>query len=609
MTLQQLRDKAHELPLVPGVYLMRDREGKVIYVGKAKALKNRVSQYFANLASHTAKTRRLVENICDFETIYAKTEFDALLLENTLIKRYKPKYNILLKDDKGYPYVRLPQGEYAAFGIAPARRDDGARYFGPYGGRGAAKAAIETVRETFGLPSCSRVFPRDIGRERPCLMLHLGKCCGVCTGKISAQQYAELLHQSTLLLEGKSEALAESLEKKMQERAEAMDFEAAALYRDRLRAVQKLGRSRLVTGVTLSDVDVLGCAVRSRRAAVTVLSYAGGSLIDKKTEFFDALEEEDLPDLLESFAKQYYTRAENAPRELALDREIDDCSGVEELLSSLRGRRCTVLFPKRGEKAAMVRLAADNARLELEALETREQRSHKTLALLGEMLGLGAEPKRIEAFDISNTAGSDAVASMTVFLDGNARRGAYKKFKIKGAAGGDDYGAIAEVVGRRLDRALGGDESFLPLPDLLLMDGGAGQTAAAQRELARRGLSLPVFGMVKDSHHRTRALVAADGKEIGLSAVPAVFALVGRIQEETHRFAVAYHQDVRAKNARRSPLDDIEGVGPARRKRLLRMFGSMAAIRRASVQQLSQAVPRDVAQNIADYFSHKEERE
>ena len=608
MTLSQLRQKAHELPLVPGVYLMRDKNGQVIYVGKAKVLKNRVSQYFANLASHTAKTRRLVENIDDFETIYAKTEFDALLLENTLIKRYKPKYNILLKDDKGYPYVRLGKGEYATFSIVPARQDDGARYFGPYGGRGAAKAAIDIVRGTFALPTCTRKFPRDIGKERPCLMLHLNKCCGVCTGSVSPEQYAELLRQSALLLEGKGDDLAHAMEEKMNERAEALDFEGAAQLRDRMRAVQKLGRSRLVTGVTLSDIDVLACGLRGTRAAFALLSYGGGSLMDKKVQFFDGLEEQDLPDALGSFIKQYYSRAGNAPRELALDRDIDDREGVEALLSSLRGRRCSVLVPQRGEKLQMVRLAADNARLELEALETREQRSRKTLVLLGEMLGLEKTPRRIEAFDISNTAGSDPVASMTVFEDGAPKKSAYKKFKVKLAAGGDDYGAMAEVVGRRLDRALGGDESFLPLPDLFLMDGGAGQTHVALQQLMQRGVTVPIFGMVKDSHHRTRALVAADGREIGIVSTPAVFALIGRIQEETHRFAVAYHHDVRAKNARRSALDGIPGLGETRRKQLMRHFGTVSAIRRASADELAAVVPRNVAEEIVRHFSEKEQK-
>ena len=608
MTLSQLRQKAHELPLVPGVYLMRDKNGQVIYVGKAKVLKNRVSQYFANLASHTAKTRRLVENIDDFETIYAKTEFDALLLENTLIKRYKPKYNILLKDDKGYPYVRLGKGEYATFSIVPARQDDGARYFGPYGGRGAAKAAIDIVRETFALPTCTRKFPRDIGKERPCLMLHLNKCCGVCTGSVSPEQYAELLRQSALLLEGKGDDLAHAMEEKMNERAEALDFEGAALLRDRMRAVQKLGRSRLVTGVTLSDIDVLACGLRGTRAAFALLSYGGGSLMDKKVQFFDGLEEQDLPDALGSFIKQYYSRAGNAPRELALDRDIDDREGVEALLSSLRGRRCSVLVPQRGEKLQMVRLAADNARLELEALETREQRSRKTLVLLGEMLGLEKTPRRIEAFDISNTAGSDPVASMTVFEDGAPKKSAYKKFKVKLAAGGDDYGAMAEVVGRRLDRALGGDESFLPLPDLFLMDGGAGQTHVALQQLRQRGVTVPIFGMVKDSHHRTRALVTADGREIGIVSTPAVFALIGRIQEETHRFAVAYHHDVRAKNARRSALDGIPGLGETRRRQLMRHFGTVSAIRRASADELAAVVPRNVAEEIVRHFSEKEQK-
>ena len=599
MTFEELKEKAHRLPLEPGVYLMHDKSGEIIYVGKAKVLRNRVSQYFADLSSHTLKTRRMIASIDWFETIFARTELDALLLESTLIKKHKPKYNILLKDDKGYPFIRLESGPYPRFSVASRRTEEG-RYFGPFGGRGTANLAVRLLTETFRLPSCGRRFPRDIGKERPCLRHDLHKCCAVCTGGVSEEQYAELLRQCVLVLEGKSEHLEQELQAEMERCAEALEFEQAAACRDRLAAVRKLGRSRVVLAAAGADVDALAFGVRGARACVTRLSYMDGQLADKKTVFFDGLDEGDAADALESYILQYYARAGKAPRELYLSHPLENEQVVGDFLSGLAGRKCVLRVPQRGEKLRQVELAEENAALELAEAEDYERRTGKTLSALQELLDLPAPPRRMEAFDISNTAGDAPVASMTVFADGQPRKSGYKKFQIKTAVGGDDYGAMAEVLGRRLDRALAGDEHFLPLPDLLLMDGGAGQVSVALAELQKRGLDIPLCGMVKDGHHRTRALVTADGRELGLTARPAVFALIGRIQEETHRFAVTYHQDKRGAQMRAGALDGIPGLGPERRKLLLRAFGSVRAVRAATEEQLCAVVPKNVARAVLD---------
>ncbi|MBR5538005.1 MAG: excinuclease ABC subunit UvrC [Clostridia bacterium] len=605
MTFEELKEKAHRLPQLPGVYLMHDRGGTVIYVGKAKSLRNRVSQYFADLASHSVKTRRMVSNIHSFETIFANSELDALLLENTLIKKYKPKYNILLKDDKGYPFIRVSKEAFPRLSVAGRREKDGAQYFGPYGGRGTANMAIRLLSETFLLPSCSRKFPRDIGKERPCLQLHMNKCCGPCTGDLTQEAYQDIIRQCIQVLEGKSDQLEARLLEEMEQAAEEMRFEQAAVFRDRIRAIQKLRQSRIAVVTGGADTDALAFAVRGSRACIVRLSYRGGILVDRSRVLLDGLDESDAADTLESYLQQYYTALNWAPKTLCLSHEIDDRQAMEEYLTGLRGSKCTVQLPQRGEKRREVQLALDNAALELAEADDAEQRTGKTLTLLRDMLDLAEVPVRMEAYDISNTAGTDPVASMTVFCNGKPLKSAYKKFKIKTAVGGDDYGAMAEVLGRRLDRALAGDEGFLPLPDLFLIDGGQGQAAVAQTELEQRGVHIPLYGMVKDDHHRTRALVDAHGREFGISATPAVFSLIGRIQEETHRFAVEFHRSLRSKGMRKSSLEGIPGVGPAREKALLKRFGTVRAIKQATLEDLSDLLPRDVAQAVYDHFKEK----
>lgn len=606
MEFEQLKQKAHDLPRTPGVYIMKDKTGTIIYIGKAKSLRSRVSQYFANLASHTAKTRQMVSRIDSFETIFADSEFEALLLENTLIKKHKPKYNILLKDDKGYPFVAIGKGEYPRFSIESAVKDRDLEYFGPYGARGSAKAAIEMLQQTFLLPTCARVFPRDIGKDRPCLRYQMKKCCGVCTGKVSPEEYGALIDQCRSLLKGNDKDLEKQLTADMERYAEALEFEKAAACRDRIRNLQKMGLRHTVTGGRLSDRDALAYVTRGSRACISLLSFVQGNLIDKKVTFFDGLEENDMPDAVESYIKQYYGIFQSAPREICLAAPLEDTAPLEEYLSGLRGSRVEITCPQRGERLRQARLAESNARLELETLETREQKSKKLLELLRDALSMDRLPERIEAFDISNTAGDLPVASMTVFVGGKASKKDYKKYKIKTAAGGDDYGAMAEVLGRRLDRALAGDAGFLPLPDLFLIDGGQGQTQMAAGQLQTRGLEIPVCGMVKDDHHRTRALVGADGHEIGLRATPPLFAFIGRIQEETHRFAIEYHREQRSKEMRRSQLDGIAGLGPQRRKKLLERFGTIRAIRAADMEELAAVVPRGVAENIKRKFGEED---
>ena len=607
MTFEKLKEKAHRLPQLPGVYLMHNKEGVVIYVGKAKSLRNRVSQYFADLAAHTLKTRRMVSNIDYFETIFANSELDALLLENTLIKKYKPKYNILLKDDKGYPFIRISKEPYPKFSVAGRREKDDALYFGPYGGRGTANMAIRLLSETFLLPSCNRKFPRDIGKERPCLQLHMKKCCGVCTGALSPEAYQDIIRQCIQVLEGKSSELEEQLQDKMEQAAEEMLFEQAAVYRDRIRAIQKLRQSRIAVVTGGADTDALGYAVRGSRACIVRLSYRGGVLVDRSKILLDGLDEGDAADSLESFLQQYYTKLNWAPKTICVSHDIEDQQAMEDYLSDLRGTKCTVQLPQRGEKRREVQLALDNAALELAEAEDAEQRTGKTLHLLQEMLGLSATPVRMEAYDISNTAGSEPVASMTVFHNGKPLKSAYKKFKIKTAIGGDDYGAMAEVLGRRLDRALEGDESFLPLPDLFLIDGGQGQAKVALEQLTQRGLHIPLYGMVKDDHHRTRALITAEGQEFGISATPAVFALIGRIQEETHRFAITFHRTLRSKGMRKSSLEGIPGIGAAREKALLKRFGTVRAIMNADLDQLKAVLPEGAAQAVYHHFKENKQ--
>lgn len=608
MTKEELKDKAHSLPLHPGVYIMMDAKNTVIYVGKAKALRNRVSQYFLELASHTEKTRAMVSQIDHFDVILADTEFEALVLECSLIKRHKPKYNILLKDDKGYPYVRLNRDlRYPRFSIVGRTAEDGASYFGPFGTRGATTEILDAISLALHLPTCHRQFPRDIGKERPCLNHHLGNCEGWCRPEMTEEAYRERIDQAVQLLNGDFAEVEAQLREQMEDASEKLRFEAAAEYRDRMRAIQLLGKRQNVVATLRADVDVCGFYLGQAKSCFTVLHFLQGDLAGRDSELFPTPVEEDAGEVLSALIKQYYGGRGNLPKGILLPREIEDREELQQMFSQAAGRRVEVLVPQRGHKVELVRMAEQNAADDAERATTKEERQSKLMELLGSLLGLPSTPHRTESYDISNTGSADIVAAQTVFYDGKPLKGEYRYYKLRDMDTPDDYASMEQVLTRRFQRWKDGDEKFSVLPDVLLMDGGLGQVGIAVKVLQEFDLHIPVFGMVKDNRHRTRALVAPDGREIGIQSNPALFALIGRMQEETHRSAIGFHHKQHQKTVKGSELDKIEGIGKQRRAALLKHFKSIKAIRAASVEQLAEVVPRNAAQAVYQYFNTKEE--
>ena len=603
MTFDELKEKAHSLPLKPGVYIMQDAKNEVIYVGKAKALKNRVSQYFADLASHTEKTRAMVNQIDHFDVIIADSEFEALVLECSLIKRHQPRYNILLKDDKGYPYIRLTvQEEYPKFSLANKASEDGARYFGPYGSRGATQDIIEAIQSALRLPKCRKKFPRDIGRERPCLYYRMGQCDGYCRPEMDQSRYKENMDQAVRLLEGKYEEVCADLQTEMERAAEELRFERAAELRDRIAAMELLGKRQKVVAGSLSDTDVVGFHRGEAKSCFVVLHFVEGDLAAKDMDLIETPVEEAREDTVSALVKQYYGGRGALPRQILLPCELEDEVPITRMLSEACGHRVHLVTPQRGAKMDLIRLANKNAVEEVERATSREERQSKLMEALGKMLGLSEPPRRIEAYDISNTGDANIVASMTVFVDGRPLKRDYRHFKLKDMAHADDYGSMEQVLTRRFRRYLDGDEKFGELPDLLFIDGGENHARVALRVLEEAGLSIPVFGMVKDDRHRTRALVDPAGSEIGIQQIPAVFALVGRIQEETHRFAIEFQRLQQSRGVKGSTLDQIPGVGEKRRNDLLRHFKSIKNIKAASLAALEEAVPKNTARAVYDHF-------
>ena len=603
MTFDELKEKAHSLPLKPGVYIMQDAKNEVIYVGKAKALKNRVSQYFADLASHTEKTRAMVSQIDHFDVIIADSEFEALVLECSLIKRHQPRYNILLKDDKGYPYIRLTvQEAYPKFSLANRPAEDGARYFGPYGSRGATQDIIEAIQSALRLPKCRKKFPRDIGKERPCLYYRMGQCDGYCRPEMDQSRYQENIDQAVRLLEGKYEEVCDDLRAEMEQAAEELRFERAAELRDRIAAMELLGKRQKVVAGSLSDTDVVGFHRGEAKSCFVVLHFVDGDLAAKDMDLIETPVEEAKEDTVSALVKQYYGGRGALPRQILLPCDIEDEVPVTRMLSEACGHRVALMTPQRGAKMDLIRLANKNAVEEVERATSREERQSKLMEALGKMLGLSEPPRRIEAYDISNTGDTNIVASMTVFVDGRPLKRDYRHFKLKDMVHADDYGSMEQVLTRRFRRYLDGDEKFGDLPDLLLIDGGENHAKVAVRVLEEVGLSIPIFGMVKDDRHRTRALVDPAGSEIGIQQIPAVFALVGRIQEETHRFAIEFQRLQQSKGVKGSALDQIPGVGEKRRNELLRHFKSIKNIKTASLAALEEAVPKNTARAVYDHF-------
>ena len=605
MTFEELKEKARSLPYAPGVYIMRDKTDKVIYVGKAKKLKNRVSQYFQDTASHSPKTRIMVSKIHHFDVIVAASEFEALVLECSLIKRYLPKYNILLKDDKGYPYLRLNLKDiYPRLEIVSRLAEDGADYYGPYGGRSVTHDVMEAIRLTLKLPGCSKQFPRDIGKERPCLNYHMNQCAGWCQENKTCTEYRETILQARELLRGNYRAVADQIRQQMLTAADNLEFELAASLRDRLNAVETLGQKQLVTAGTLADTDVVGYGETEAKACFAVLHFSGGNLLDKDYEVFP--KPEDQKEAVSSLLKQYYLSRGLAPKRVLLPFELEDSELFSQLLEQQLGRKPKIHVPQRGDNVRLVELACKNAFEEAERVTGKEERVNATLALLGKMLNLPA-PNRMESFDISNISGTDIVASMVVFQDGKPRKSDYKRFRLEGLSNQDDYASMEQIIRRRFTHYKAGDKGFAEAPDLLLIDGGVNHANVALRALRELDLQFPVFGMVKDDRHRTRALVTPEGREIRIDNNPAVFSLIGRIQEETHRFAITYHRQLRSRRLRYSELDEIPGIGPKRKQELLRQFKSLAAIGKATLPELERVLPRDAAAAVYHHFRAKEE--
>lgn len=605
MTFDELKDKANSLPLAPGVYIMRDKHDRVIYVGKAKKLKNRVSQYFVNTVTHSPKTRMMVSKIDHFDVIVAASEFEALVLECSLIKRHMPKYNILLKDDKGYPYLRLDMREvYPRITMVSKISDDGAGYYGPYGSRGVTQDVMEAIRLTLKLPGCRKEFPRDIGRDRPCLNYHMNQCGGWCQAGKSSVEYRALMEQARQLLLGNYKSVAAEIKEQMLAAAENLEFELAASLRDRLNAVEALGQKQLVTAGTLADTDVIGYAQTEAKACFAVLHFSGGNLLDKDYEVFPVPDDKEAA--VSSLMKQYYLSRGLAPKHVLLPFAIEDGELFSQLMEQQFGRKSHLRVPQRGDNVRLVELACRNAYEEAERVTSREEKNLGTLNLLGKMLAM-EPPRRIESFDISNISGTDIVASMVVFEDGKPKKQDYKRFKIEALTNQDDYASMAQVIRRRFSHYKDGDAGFDAAPDLLLIDGGIAHANVAVEALSQLGLTMNVFGMVKDDRHRTRALVTPDGREIGIDANQHVFSFIGQIQEETHRFAITYHRQLRSKRLRYSELDSIPGVGPKRKEQLLKTFKSLAAIGQASLMELERILPKDAAAAVYHHFHTQEE--
>ena len=607
MTFDELKEKALTLPYAPGVYIMRDKTDKVIYVGKAKKLKNRVSQYFQDTASHTPKTRIMVSKIHHFDVIVAASEFEALVLECSLIKRYMPKYNILLKDDKGYPYLRLNMKEiYPVITMVSKPAEDGADYYGPYGGRSVTHDVMEAIRLTLKLPGCHKQFPRDIGKERPCLNYHMNQCAGWCQENKSCTEYRETMLQARQLLQGNYKAVADQIRQQMLEAAENLEFELAANLRDRLTAVENLGQKQLVTAGTLADTDVVGYGETEAKACFAVLHFSGGNLLDKDYEVL--AKPDDRAEAVSSLLKQFYLSRGLVPKRVLLPFELEDSEPFAQLLEQQYGRRPKLHVPQRGDNLRLVELACKNAFEEAQRVTGKEERVSATLALLGKMLAIDP-PKRMESFDISNISGTDIVASMVVYQDGKPKKSDYKRFKLEGLTDQDDYASMRQVVKRRFSHYKAGDKGFDEGPDLLLIDGGVNHAKIAVTALEELDLRFPVFGMVKDDRHRTRALVTPDGQEIRIDNNQAIFSLIGSIQEETHRFAITYHRQLRSKRLRYSELDEIPGIGPKRKQELLRQFKSLTAIGQATLPELERLLPKDAAAAVYHHFQSKKTME
>lgn len=604
MQIQELRKKAMALPKTPGVYLMKNDKGKIIYVGKAKALKNRVSQYFGSQNTHSVKVRRMVENVDDFDYILTDSEFEALVLECSLIKQYSPKYNILLKDDKGYSYIRVTKGEWPKITAVLQKGNDDARYIGPYTSSFSVSSSVDEALKIFMLPRCNKNFPREIGKGRPCLNYFIKQCSAPCAGKISCKEYNEAVESAVKFLQGDSAKIISDLTAEMEEAAENLEFEKAAKLRDRITAIKKIKEKQKVAGSDVKEQDVFAIAQAEDKFCVSVLRFFDGRLRDNEWFLFDEMNS--LPETRSELITRFYSMGRTVPKRVTVDGEVSDEEVLSQWLSELAGRKVEINIPQRGRQLELVTMCRNNASQKLALSMGRSGKTTAALDELTRLLNLPKAPVFIESYDISHTAGSDNVAGMVVFKNGLPYKKNYRRFSIKGFDGQDDYASMAEVISRRLNRYMEEketEEGFGVLPDLILLDGGIGQVNAVLPIVRAFGLDIPVYGMVKDNKHRTRA-IAHDGGEIAINSKRQAFTLISTIQEEVHRYSVAYHHSKHKKSMLNTTLTKIEGIGEKKSKALLKYFKTISAIKQASIDELCKAegINRSTAEKVYNYF-------
>lgn len=608
-----IQEELKKLPGKPGVYIMHDEKDNIIYVGKAISLKNRVRQYFQSSRNKGAKIEQMVTHIRRFEYIVTDSELEALVLECNLIKEYRPKYNTMLMDDKAYPFIKVTVEEpFPRVMLARKMVKDKSKYFGPYTSAGAVKDTIELIRKLYQIRGCNRKLPRDIGKERPCLNYHIHQCKAPCQGYISQEEYRESVNEVIHFLNGNYDIILKELEERMEEASEALEFEKAIEYRELLTSVQKIAQKQKITDTAGEDRDILAVAVEEEEAVVQVFFIRGGRLIGRDHFYLKIAKGETQSEILSSFIKQFYAGTPYIPPRLMLPEEIEDLAVIEEWLTKRRGHRVRLIVPKKGTKEKLVELAKKNAQLVLstdkERLKREEGRTIGAVKELEKLLGLTGIV-RMEAYDISNTNGFESVGSMVVYEKGRPKRNDYRKFKIKGVQGADDYASMEEVLTRRFEHGLREKEEgkemggFTLFPDLILMDGGKGQVNVALRVLDKLRLNIPVCGMVKDDSHRTRGLYYQN-EEISIDKDSESFKLITRIQDEAHRFAITFHRQLRSQGQVHSILDDIPGVGPARRKDLMRHFENIEAIKNATVEQLKElpSMNEKSARDVYNFF-------
>lgn len=620
-SILSLEDKLKNLPEKPGIYIMRDEDNEIIYVGKAKNLKNRVKQYFQSSKGHSAKVIAMVERIRDLEYIITDTELEALILECNLIKKHRPKYNILLKDDKHYPYIKVTVNEdYPRIMITREIKKDGAKYFGPYTDTPAVNRTIELINKLFPIRSCSKNIARIAGKERPCLNFHINRCMAPCQGNVSIQEYKDMVKGIIMVLDGKQDEIVKELEEKMQQAAENMDFERAAELRDNISALRKIGERQKIISSSLVDQDAIAMAREDGSVCMQVFFIRGGKLIGREHFLLEGGDLDDEGEVMSSFIKQFYEGDAFVPKEIILQYEVEDAEIIENWLGEKRGSKVKLIVPQKGEKLKLVEMvqqnAADTIKLLIEKYKQDEQKTMGAIRELCSYIGLPKPPKRIEAFDISHLQGVENVGSMIVFENGKPKNRDYRRFKIKFVDGANDYESMREIMERRLQHGIkekqqleqeGKDADagkFSVFPDLILIDGGQGQVNAVLPVLHELGMDIPVCGMVKDDKHRTRGLIYNE-QEIPIPISSHAFRLITNVQDEAHRFAISYHRSLRSKTTVKSQLDEVPGIGPARRQALLKKFGSLKNIKSATIEELS-AVPgmnKKAAEMIYNYFN------